>query len=122
MKPKTLTQTFNNGVLSVYKVDNIAEPGNMPKDGLKLKMCNIPYEERTVGVTRYNISKQNQDTIEQLLRIPRINGISRNDIVVPLDGQQYRIEQLQSINGVEPRCFDLSLEKVTVKYEVGGVL
>lgn len=119
MKP--ITQTFNDGVLKVYEVTNIAEPGDRPKDGLKLKFENaIPYEERTVGVTRFYTGKQAQNTIEQLLRIPRVEGISRNDIVVPIDGEQYRIEQIQAINDVEPRCLDLSLEKVSVAYDIKG--
>lgn len=114
-------QTFNDGVLKVYEVTNIAEPGDRPKDGLELKFENaIPYEERTVGITRFYTGKQAQNTIEQLLRIPKVEGISRNDIVVPIDGEQYRIEQIQSINDVEPRCLDLSLEKVSVAYDIKG--
>lgn len=119
MKP--ITQTFNDGVIRVYEVTNIAEPGNRPKEGLVLKYeAAIPYEERTVGVTRYYTGKQSQNTIEQLLRIPRINGISRNDVVVPIDGEQYRIEQIQSINDIEPNCLDLSLERAAVKYDIKG--
>lgn len=121
MRLKSLTQTFNDGVLSVYEVGNIAEPGNMPKDGLKRKFDRkIPYEERTVGITRFNLNKQNSNIIEQLLRIPRMNGISRNDVVILIDGEQYKIEQIQYINDVEPKCLDLSLERISVMYEVGG--
>lgn len=118
-KPKT--QTFNDGVLTVYKVGNIAGLGNMPKEGLIQKFTNaIPYEERTVGVTRFTANKQENTIVEQLLRIPRINGIAREDVVIPIDGEQYRIKQVQSINDVEPRCLDLSLEKVVTKYEIKG--
>ncbi len=114
-------QTFNDGVLTVYKVGNIAGLGNMPKEGLIQKFTNaIPYEERTVGVTRFIANKQENTLIEQLLRIPRINGIAREDVVIPIDGEQYRIKQVQSINDVEPRCLDLSLEKVVTKYEIKG--
>ena len=119
MKP--ITQTFNDGVLTVYEVGNIAGLGNMPKEGLIQKFTNtIPYEERTVGVTRFIANKQEQSIIEQLLRIPRINGIAREDVVIPIDGEQYRIKQVQSINDVEPKCLDLSLEKVVTKYEIKG--
>lgn len=119
MKP--ITQTFNDGVLTVYKVGNIAGLGNMPKDGLVPKFDNtLPYEERTVGVTRFVANKQDQSVIEQLLRIPRINGIAREDVVIPIDGEQYKIKQVQSINDVEPRCLDLSLERVDVAYELAG--
>ena len=114
-------QTFNDGVLTVYKVGNIGGLGNMPEDGLIQKFDNtIPYEERTVGVTRFTANKQENTIVEQLLRIPRINGIAREDVVIPIDGEQYQIRQVQSINDVEPRCLDLSLEKVVTKYEIAG--
>lgn len=116
---KPITQTFNDGVLTVYKIDNIAAPGDRRKDGLKLKFESIPYEERTVGVTRFIANLQEQSVIEQLLRIPRVNGIAREDVVIPIDGEQYRIKQVQAINNVEPKCFDLSLERVSVKYDIG---
>lgn len=38
MKLQTLTQTFNDGIVNIYSIGNIAEPGNMPKDGLTLKV------------------------------------------------------------------------------------
>ena len=119
MKP--ITQTFNDGVLTVYEVGNIGGLGNMPKDGLIQKFTNtIPYEERTVGVTRFIANKQEQTTSEQLLRIPRINGMAREDVVIPIDGEQYRIKQIQTINDIEPRCLDLSLERVDTAYEIAG--
>lgn len=119
MKP--ITQTFNDGVLTVYKVGNIAPIGDRPKEGLILKFENsLSYEERTVGVTRFIANKQDQSIIEQLLRIPRVSGIAREDVVIPIDGEQYRIKQMQSINDVEPRCLDLSLEKVVTKYDIKG--
>lgn len=114
-------QIFNDGVLTVYKIGNIADVGNRPEEGLIQKFVNtLPYEERTVGVTRFIANKQEQTTIEQLLRIPRISGIAREDVVIPIDGNQYRIKQIQTINDVEPRCLDLSLERVDIAYELAG--
>ena len=114
-------QMFNDGVLKIYKDNNIADPGDRPKEELELKYTNsIPYEERTIGINRFYSGKQNQTIIEQLLRIPRVNGINRNDIVIPNDGQQYRIEQIQSINDLSPKSLDLSLEKVGVDYNIKG--
>ena len=46
-------QTFNDGVANIYSVGNIACPGGMPKDGLKLKVAYLRYKERTVGMSRY---------------------------------------------------------------------
>jgi len=116
---KPITQTFNDGVLAVYRVDNIAAPGNRLKDGLLLKFGSIPYEERTVGVTRFVLNMQAQSTIVKLLRIPYVNGVSMGDVVIPIDGEQYKIKQAQVIKEVEPKCLDLSLERVTTRYEFG---
>lgn len=123
MKPKTLTQTFNDGVLKIYKVDNIAEPGNVPKQGIVPKFDNkaIPYEERIVGIARNSLAKQEQSSIEQLVRIPRLNDISVHDVVTLIDGKQYDIYQAQYINDVEPRSIDLSLARLEVAYELTGV-
>jgi hypothetical protein len=121
MKLKTLSQPFNDGVLTVYTVGNIAAPGNMPKDGLAPKFSSkIPYEERTVGVTRFYAAKQEQSTVNQVLRIPRINGMSQADKVVPIDGEQYDIVQIQFINDIEPPSMDLSLQLRSVKYDIKG--
>lgn len=121
MKLKTLTQTFNDGVLSIYKVENIAEPGNMPKDGLVLKYGPLRYEERIVGITRNTYAKQSQSSIEQLLRIQRIGDVSVHDVVVLPDGRQYDVYQAQYINETEPRCIDLSLTRLEVAYEFTGI-
>jgi hypothetical protein len=121
MKLKTLSQPFNDGVLTVYTVGNIADPGNMPKDGLTPKFSSkIPYEERTVGVTRFYAAKQEQSTVNQVLRIPRINGMSQSDKVTLIDGEQYDIVQIQFINDIEPPSMDLSLQLRSVKYDIKG--
>ena len=65
MKP--ITQIFNDGVLTFIKSGNIAPMGDRPKEGLIQKFSNtLPYEERTVGVTRFIANKQDQSIIEQL--------------------------------------------------------
>lgn len=117
MKPKTLTQTFNDGIVNIYCVENIAEPGNMPKDGLVLKIENLRYTERTVGMSRYWTALQNQAQIEQMIRVPRINSVSVHDVAI-LNGHQYDIVQVQYIQDTVPACMDLSLQRLEVEYEV----
>lgn len=119
MKLQTLTQTFNDGVVNIYSVGNIAAPGNMPKDGLTLKAGSLHYEERTVGMNRFWTGMQAQAKIEQLIRVPRINSVSPQDIAIPNDGEQYRIIQLQYPKDVSPPCMDLSLERLEAAYEIG---
>jgi hypothetical protein len=114
---KPQIQTFNDGIVSIYKVDNIATPGNMPKDGLTIKVSNLRYEERTVGMSRFWTAKQEQAQISQLIRTPRINSVTTHDVVI-LNGQQYDIVQVQFIQDIEPPCMDLSLVRLEVAYEV----
>ena len=41
MKLPTLTQQFNDGIVNIYSVANIAAIGNMPKDGLTIKVSDL---------------------------------------------------------------------------------
>lgn len=113
-----LTQTFNDGVLTVYSVGNIASAGNKPKSSLILKLGGLRYEERVVGMSRFWSAMQAQAKVSQMLRVPRINTVSTQDVVIPVDGKQYKIVQIQYIQDVEPACMDLSLERVTADYDI----
>lgn len=117
MKLPILTQSFNDGIVNIYSVKNIAAPGNMPKDGLIPKIENLRYEECTVGMSRYWTALQDNAKIDQLLRVPRINSVTSHDVAI-LDGRQYDIVQVQYPPDVEPPCMDLSLERLEVAYEV----
>lgn len=119
MKLQTKSQTFNDGVVNIYSVGNIAERGNMPKDGLTLKVGPLHYEERIVGMGRFWTAMQAQAKINQILRVPRINAVSVQDIAKPNDGEQYKIIQIQYPKDVEPPVMDLSLERIEAKYELG---
>jgi hypothetical protein len=120
MKLKTLTQTFNDGVLKIYKVGNIAEDGNMLKEGLTLKVGPLNYEERIVGMGRFWDAKQSKVEISRLLRVPRIDSVSTQDVVIPIDGEQYKVLQVQHVKEVEPPSMDLSLERISTDYDIEG--
>ena len=111
-------QQYNDGVLSVYAVENIAEDGDMPKTGLALKQGGLRYEEQIVGVTRFWAAMQSKTKIERVLRTPRIDSVSTNDISIPIDGKQYTIKQVQYPPDVEPPSMDLSLERSEVPYDI----
>ncbi len=117
MKLQALTQTFNDGVLDIYRVTNIAEAGNMPKDGLKAKIKNIRYSERTVGMGRYWAAMQEHVQITQMVRIQRIEAINVNDVAI-IKGKQYKIVQIQYVQDTSPPCMDLSLERLETEYEI----
>lgn len=115
---KQQTQTFNDGVVNVYSIGNISEPGNRPKEGLTLKVDPLRYEERTVGMGRFWTAMQAQVRVERILRVPRLDSISSQDVAVPNDGEQYKIVQIQFPKDVVPQCMDLSLERVDSNYEI----
>lgn len=114
---KRKIQSFSDGIVNIYTVDNIADPGNKPKDGLVLKLENLRYEERTVGMGRYWTAKQDNVSIDLLIRVPRIDSVSSQDIAIPKDGKQYKIKQVQYPKDVEPPSMDLSLERLEQSYE-----
>lgn len=116
MKPTT--QPFKDGIVNIYKVDDIALPGNMPKEGLIHKV-KLRYDERTVGMSRFYIAKQNQTTIEQMIRVQRLDSISPQDVAILKDGKQYKIIQIQYPTEIEPPSMDLSLERLEANYDIG---
>lgn len=115
------SQTFNDGVVSIYSVGNIAESGNMPRKGLTLKIGCLRYEERTVGMGRFWAAAQTQVKIDRIIRTPRILNISTQDVVVLPDGKQYEVKQVQYPPEVIPLSMDLSLERLEVAYEFDQV-
>lgn len=114
MKP----QTFNDGVANIYSVGNIASPGNMPKDVLKLKVGPLRYKERTVGMSRFWTAIQTNAKIGRLLRMQRLDSVSTLDIAIPIDGKQYKIVQIQYPEDADPPVMDLSLERLDAVYDI----
>ena len=112
------TQTFNDGLCSIYAVGNIAQPGEKPEDGLTLKAGPLRYEERTVGMSRFWAAKQAEAQIDLLLRMPRIDAVSTHDVAIPKDGGQYDIVHIQCPPDVEPPCMDLSLQLRKTKLQM----
>ena len=115
---KQQIQTYNDGIINIYSVGNISEPGNMPKDGLTLKIDSLRYEERTVGMGRFWTAMQAQTKVERILRTPRIDTVSTQDIAIPIDGKQYKIVQIQYPKDVVPSSMDMSLERLEAEYEI----
>ena len=114
-------QSFNDGSVKIYKVENTALPGDMPVDGLVLKQT-LRYHERTVGMGRYYAALQNNIKVDFVIRCPEVRGLSDKDtdiLVATLNGgSQYEIKQIQYPEDVEPPSMDLTLEKVGENYDI----
>ena len=114
-------QSFPDGVVSVYKVTDLALPGDLPKEGLVLKQS-LRYKERTVGLNRYYAALQNNIKVDFVIRCPEVRGLSEKatDILVAIliDGYQYEVKQIQYIEDSMPPAMDLSLERAGSDYDV----
>lgn len=110
-------QSFNDGVVKICEVDNMALDGDMPKNGLVLKRT-MRYKERTVGLTRYYAALQASVRVQYVLRCQRLRDVSTQDMAIPNDGKQYRIVQVQYPEDVFPPVMDLTLEEVSAVYEI----
>jgi len=112
-------QSFEDGLVSIYKVGDVALPGDMPSEGLILKNS-LRYHERTVGMGRYYSAMQNNIKVDFVIRCPEVRGLSEKttDILVAIliDGQQYKVMQIQYIEDAHPPSMDLTLERLGEPY------
>lgn len=110
---------FNDGVVSVYSVENLAQKGETPKETLAaLPKIRLRYHRRTVGVKRHYEALQASDRVDLLLRVPYRPMISTDDIAIPTeDERQYRITLIQRIEGIFPPVMDLTLRRVEHEYD-----
>ncbi len=115
---KQQTQTYNDGVVNIYNIGNIAEPGNKPIDGLTIKVSLLRYEEKTVGMGRFYTGLQANVKIDRLIRTPRLYNVSSQDVVILTNGQ-YEIKQVQYPEDAK-ESMDLSLERLVQAYDING--
>ena len=119
---KAKFQSFPDGVVSIYKVGDVALPGDMPIDGLVLQQT-LRYKERTVGLNRFNQFLQNNIKVDFVIRCPEVRGLSEKNtdilVAVLIDEQQYKVMQIQYIEDAQPPSMDLTLERVGEPYATG---
>lgn len=109
-------QTFNDGLCTVYALENRGRAGGMPVKRL-VRKYSLRYEERTVGLTRFYTAMQHDEKIALVLRVPRMADESVLAVCIPADGMQYEIKQIQHPRDISPPVSDLSLERLGVNYE-----
>lgn len=109
--------TFDDGVVKIYKITNIAAAGQKPKEVLG------EYQEHsfgygTVGVQRYYTALQAHQLIEDVISIPDWYYIDpEKEIAVKEDESQYRIRQVQRTYDDEGlQITRLSLERIGERY------
>lgn len=105
-------QTFNDGIGKIYRLENVAKPGEAPEEKPVLK-CSLRYRERTVGFKRYYTAMQADTKVSALIRCPRVRDVSEKDTAVLTDGKKYEISLIQYPEDEKPPVMDLTLERVT---------
>lgn len=110
--------TFDDGILTIYKVENTAQPGQMPVEGLTEK-DRYYYGFDTLGINRFYTALQAQQQIEAVVNVPGWGDIAATDICTLDNGDQFRIVMRQPTlddNGL--RITKLSLERINEKYAI----
>lgn len=111
-----ITQSFNDGIVKIYSVQDDAKPGYKPVQKLSEKII-LRFEEQRLGITRLYQSRQAQNEIEKVIRVPKAGDISAKDVAV-LEGKQYTIDTIQKVPDVYPPCQDLALVRIEQEIEV----
>lgn len=101
------------GIMTIYKLTNVAEPGLMPSEKL-VSICQAYYDEQTVGVTRAYAALGAKQRIDKLVVAYNVTLPINAEYAVLEDGNQYRIalKQLQGDNVL------LTLERLEELYDV----
>ena len=94
----------------MYAVTDSARPGSQPVEQLTEKI-KLRYEEQRLGIQRYYNAMQNQIQVERVIRVPRAEQITSQDVAETEDGRRYRIDLVQTVDGVWPPSQDLTLVK-----------
>lgn len=106
-----ISQTYNDGYVKIYSVEDGAEAGHLPVEKLVLK-ARLMYAERRVGITRFYTAQQYHDNVERLVRVQRGVRITNRDIAETEDGIRYHIAMVQTVDEVYPPSLDLTLTRI----------
>lgn len=109
--------TFDDGIVTIYDVQNGAKPGDLPINVL-VNPIQFHFAEQTLGVTRYYEAIKANQLIERVITIYPGN-VTTNQVAIFEDGSQYSIRMIQRENddfGI--KILRLSLERNGQNYEI----
>lgn len=112
-----ITQSYNDGLVTVYSITDVSKPGYKPSIAL-LKKIELRYEEQRLGIQRYYQGMQNQVQIDRVIRTQMAGDINSQDVAITEDGKQYRINLVQVVSNSYPLSVDITLQRIDQKYEV----
>lgn len=110
--------TFDDGILKIYRTENISEPGMKPVTGLKYRSSH-PFGYEAVGINRYYTAMQANIQISELVHIWQDRDITSKDICVMEDGLQYRCQFVQHTENEDGlRITKITLERLNEEYVI----
>ena len=101
--------TFDDGILTVYRPQNTAGPGDKPQPGLTFR-GRYYYSISSLGITRYYTAMQAGQDVAAVVAVPGWDDIITNDIVILDNGRQYWAEMVQP----ETDAFGLRITRITL--------
>lgn len=115
-------QIFDDGVVDIFTVEDIAEEGDMPKLRPKLQY-RAHFRELSLTYKRRESAKAVNVEADRLIRIPRVPKVEPDWRVRVVDrespeGKFYRISDVQLIMQTTPKSITLTLEKVGDRYDL----
>jgi hypothetical protein len=119
MLDKDRAQSFNDGIVKIYKLSSDDGDGGMPTQTLEL-FKTLRFRELSLTISRIYEANAVNLNIDRLIRVPDAPGIEADQIAVVTDrngDEQYRIRSVQRIVQTTPKTLTLGLEKEGDHYE-----
>lgn len=90
-------ESYNDGTLELWTV--VA--------GENVKIANLRYENKTIGVERHYAAKKRDEQVDKLVKTPFVKA-SPDEFVI-IGGEKYEILQVQELPDATPKSMLLSL-------------
>lgn len=103
-------QTFEDGIITISKIENVAEPGDMPKNEA-VEIGTLRFADRMLGYNRAYAAQAVNEQIDRMVRVPARGEISTK-CMAKIGDEEYKISFVQLIATVQPRAMDLTLARL----------
>lgn len=109
--------TFDDGFVEIYRLENIATPGDMPAERL-VKYTDCFFGERVVGYGRQYAAKGVDEQIDMLIRVWQDRRI-RTGMIAVIEEEQFRIDNVQHMLDEDGlKVSDLTLARLEDFYDI----
>lgn len=102
---------FNDGVLVIYAIENVAEKGLKPKYEKSVIHERVPFAYKTAGQKRKFYAQQEGKEFSFVVQVPREFGITEGQAAL-IGTQLHKITAINDIFSAYPYITEISLRKV----------